>query len=581
MIVSAMERDVVPNGVLLSERADAWILSTRWTVVATLEQPIEPPILVWIGSVVDRLRVAGRDVSADHRSALRTRLDRLRLLYSQQPQPTSTSRHRRGLINFIGGLSSSLFGVATEGQVRAVAQQVENAQRSIDVLFHNQDKLVSVLNATREQAVQNHGDILTLASNLSSLTDKANLLAWQVGKLDVLHRFLHLVDQLDQISFMIQLRRRWYLAACEAMRSGHLSRDVMSDVRLGEVLSLLSERGYIMAKEWYRAYTPVQTVWDTQKSFVSTFTLWAANREQYILWSLRSLWFMNGDLVMRYQVRPTMLTDRAHSVQYTPAKCRGHGHQVCLVSQTGRDDCELTVVQGMPVSCKYDVAKSAPPRLEYLSSDMWLVAVTHCVNLTVRCPGLPPSDFAVCQPERWNISSQCIIEWPFGKTIPVGQRFLSVRPRYFAPLTWRNVDIPVVQREQFHHALSIHASLVVDPNADLTMEAPPKRTPMTIDIWRVSSMLPLLGIIVTVVTILVCCYRRRTCCFAYCRSSPHVEQPPAPQALHPGTRPAVSLYPALQDSSTSAPVDRSGPAVPWTLSSVSPSLDAKNMFSAK
>ena len=45
------------------------------------------------------------------------------------------------------------------------------------VLFHNQDKLVSVLNATQEQTVQNHGDILTLASNLSSLTDKANLLA--------------------------------------------------------------------------------------------------------------------------------------------------------------------------------------------------------------------------------------------------------------------------------------------------------------------------------------------------------------------------------------------------------------------
>ena len=177
MIVSAMKRSVIPNGVLLSERADAWILSTRWTVVTTLEQPIEPPILVWVDSVADRLRVAGRDVSADQCSKLQTRLDRLRLLYSQQPQTTSTSRHRRGLINFIGGLSSSLLGVATEGHVRAVAQQVENAQRSINVLFHNQDKLVSVLNATREQAVQNHGDILTLASNLSSLTDKANLLA--------------------------------------------------------------------------------------------------------------------------------------------------------------------------------------------------------------------------------------------------------------------------------------------------------------------------------------------------------------------------------------------------------------------
>ena len=190
---------------------DAWILSTRWTVVTTLEQPVEPPILVWVDSVVDRLREAGRDVSADHRSELRTRLDHLRLLYSPQPQATSTSCHRRGLINFIGGLSSSLFSVTTEGQVRAVAQQVENAQWSIDVHFHNQNKLVSVLNATREQAMQNHGDILILASNLSSLTGKANLLAWQVGKLDVLHRFL---------------RRRWYLAASHEVGTSFPGRHV-------------------------------------------------------------------------------------------------------------------------------------------------------------------------------------------------------------------------------------------------------------------------------------------------------------------------------------------------------------------
>ena len=160
-----------------------------------------------------------------------------------------------------------------------------------------------------------------------------------------------------------------------------------------------------------------------------TYTLWAVNHEQYVLWSLRSLWFMDGDLVMGYQVHSTLLTHRAHSVQYTPAKCRGHDHQICLVAQ---DDCELTLVQGKPVTCKYNVAKSAPPHLEYLSSDVWLIAVIHCVNLTVLCPGLPPSDFAVCQPERWNISSKCIIEWPYGRTIPVGRRFLSVRPRYFA-----------------------------------------------------------------------------------------------------------------------------------------------------
>ena len=190
-----------------------------------LEQPIEPPILVWVDSVADCLRVAGRDVSADHRSALDTTGPPTFVV-----QPTASNnlyfappmrrdQLHRGIVKFTVWRCNRGPGTCCCSASR------ERYNGPSMCFFHNQDTLVSILNATREQAVQNHGDILTLASNLSSL--------------DVLHRFLHLVDQLDQI----QLRRRWYLAACEAMRSGHLSRDVMSDVRLDEVLSLLSDWG--------------------------------------------------------------------------------------------------------------------------------------------------------------------------------------------------------------------------------------------------------------------------------------------------------------------------------------------------
>ena len=79
------------------------------------------------------------------------------------------------------------------------------------------------------------------------------------------------------------------------------------------------------------------------------------------------------------------------------------------MSQADKSVCELALIQDRHVSCPYDVARSTRPRLEYMSPDDWLVAVTYFVNITVRCPGVHPRQFFVCRPERWNISSNCVL----------------------------------------------------------------------------------------------------------------------------------------------------------------------------
>ena len=79
------------------------------------------------------------------------------------------------------------------------------------------------------------------ASNITFLAKQADALAWKISQLDLLHKFLHVIDQLDQLSDTIQLGRRWYYiysGACEALRAGHLSRDVLSDDLLFDLLAL-------------------------------------------------------------------------------------------------------------------------------------------------------------------------------------------------------------------------------------------------------------------------------------------------------------------------------------------------------
>ena len=175
----------------------------------------------------------------------------------------------------------------------------------------------------------------------------------------------------------------------------------------------------------------------------------------------------------------------------------------------------MALIQGRHVACPYDVARSTLPRLEYLSADDWLVAVTDFVNITVPCPGVHPREFLVCRPERWNISSNCVLDWPFGRTVPVNRRFFHLRPRYFAPLTWKMMNITPVRREMFRQALEVHAQLFVDPETQLTLQTPPD----DVGPWFASdrlaySAVPLVLVFLAVVVILIIWCRLKCCCFS-------------------------------------------------------------------
>ena len=62
VIVLSERRADIPNGVLLTQEADAWILSVRWTVITTITPPEEPSMLAWIDVTQERLLQEHREV---------------------------------------------------------------------------------------------------------------------------------------------------------------------------------------------------------------------------------------------------------------------------------------------------------------------------------------------------------------------------------------------------------------------------------------------------------------------------------------------------------------------------------------
>ena len=167
--LSARNITTLPNGVLAYRTARAWILNHEWTVIITIQPPDATPLRDWIARSLitfDQL-VAAKRIPFDHIPTLHNRL----LLLNSEYNTTSVKsiRNRRSPFNFIGSIARTLFGSATEDQVEDLEEIVKQAAVRQDILFHNQEKLASVLNKTKQEAQINQQNIQKIYKDVSAL----------------------------------------------------------------------------------------------------------------------------------------------------------------------------------------------------------------------------------------------------------------------------------------------------------------------------------------------------------------------------------------------------------------------------
>ena len=125
---------------------------------------------------------------------------RLTLLANHRNTSAGLMHRKRALFSFIGSLSSKLFGTATESQVRGLSEAVQAASTHQTVLYHNQERLLSVLNKTRQQAVINHRDIISLSRDVATLGRRLDAMLRRYIIFDAYHGVTELLSQLDLIN---------------------------------------------------------------------------------------------------------------------------------------------------------------------------------------------------------------------------------------------------------------------------------------------------------------------------------------------------------------------------------------------
>lgn len=335
-----------------------------------------------------------------------------------QPKPGSGSaqRTRRGLFNFVGTIGKSLFGVATESDIKQLQDAVNNNRDSLSVISHQHNEMLIIVNATRFQVLENHQTINDLINTTNALRE------WvaETNYRQSLHRVV--MFRIDMIENVIRQLERSYdkiLRMRKDLEHGVLSEELLP---LGELKSLITsalipkDSNFVSPLYWYYTHMHVkmlqmgnELVYSVDLPLVSKQTSVAKQFQSYPTPNLISnitlqIVVQNGDIFTSHTGKALKLREN----------CMGHNPMVCSPMPVQRDGTDHSCASALlrltnrEVSqvCPVQVTRDTFDKLFYHDVDsfvlvtwgtevmegclqskvMYLKAGTYLINWSGDCP---------------------------------------------------------------------------------------------------------------------------------------------------------------------------------------------------
>ena len=167
---------------------------------------------------------------------------------------------KRGLINVVGKLASSLFGVATEQDVNDLQNIVTSNRNSLSVISHKHNVMAIVVNTTRMQMLENSrliDELVNVTSDLHNWMSKANL-----GQL-VAHKLLFRVALLESLVSQLELSRDKMTNMRKDLEQGILSEDLLPPGTFQDLITsarIPKDSRFITPLIWYYSNLHVQAM---------------------------------------------------------------------------------------------------------------------------------------------------------------------------------------------------------------------------------------------------------------------------------------------------------------------------------
>ena len=471
----------------MRKTADVYPVDEQRTVAVIVDAPSPPPLRRWKDEAYQLFySKAIREFTppgewnqlfklVDSWSFSPPHLTRLTILPTNHSSVTHRSqgpatRVKRGLLDIVGQISETLFGTATEEEVVALQSGLTEVARQEVTVFHNQLRLLSVINTTRRYLWQNRHNINLLINSsrhlnhaLRNLSSFTNILARRIHTMWIARHLRMMVERVDK---ELQNSRdeftRFRNTALDVQR-GQLSTALLSESELTGVLMRL--RSASMPIEWYYANTPVRMVSVGDTRIIFTIDLWSRAKDSYEEWTLHSYPIRDHGFRKKAIVRERVITDIKRQFVLQPSMCRGLDHKLCIISNFEKHACELGIISGSLDPCRLELtAQDVPFALYPYRPNEWVVVPNSGESqVTLRCDNQRHEHLVVTQTELWWVHPRCNLDTFNLTTHGIRSYHLDVVIKYEPP-TIVNVSfsVPPLLMAEVPKLLSFHPQLEVE-----------------------------------------------------------------------------------------------------------------------
>lgn len=364
----------------------------------------------------------------------------------------AAKRNKRGLLDFVGMVSKTLFGVATDAEVQSLQQKVEQNRHNAQHIVQLQEEMLTIVNATHEEVVRNRAALNSMINNTAHMWETLeHTFRIRDTTSMLLQRLREAMDMVwYDVIFLRHLieQRNSKIAALEMRR---LTQQILPPKLLRSIAEDTTQvQAHLVAPlEWYYTYIPVMPLWKDAASNTLAYNVFIplADNTDYLGYEIHTfpVPLQNSTATARLVASGDMAINTKTGAAFKLQTCLGQKPRLCNPLPSRRrmekKDCLYAIVTGADIKsvCPAEVRQDTPELL-MLKTPNVVIWITWGDTLVLRCPGekqqaqtVEKGTYKVSWEGRCVLSTQ---EWSLPGLIT---REVT---KQVAEATWQPLDIP-------------------------------------------------------------------------------------------------------------------------------------------
>jgi len=395
-----LEVQDIPHGVLMEKGLEVRSTRVQWNVVMVLEDAT-PHLAHIVHQELDAVERLLSMLPKGQRIHARVEYwtGELQRLRAHLPE-VSSSRTKRGLVDVVGIISQSLFGTATEQEIRELRRKVLANRNSLNGILHIQNQFLSIVNVSHNEVIKNRDAINNLTHSMHELKH------WVARILVNINEYVHGIITYNRISEQV-LRITQHVELYERLiRAQELQRAALETSYLQERLlprRILEELGTLPGMAGAEVIRPLEFYY----MHVKITPLWGGETLGYKV----SIPLVDPTVYLGYQLKtfPVPLSNVSATItivgsgrlavdphtggMFKADGCLGTGPIICPPVPVHRDmehiGCTQALILGRDMTqyCSADIMDFGGPGEQVeMQGPNHLVLITLGSIVTQRCP---------------------------------------------------------------------------------------------------------------------------------------------------------------------------------------------------